>query len=112
MSKYITTLILALGLSMAFAHPAGNLKANYNSKTQILEVSYAHKVKDALDHYIAKMEISVNGKQVITHTLSLQESLEGGTLLYKLPALKATDKITVSSECNKGGKKSTSISLK
>ena len=112
MNRLIIILIFVLGISLAFAHPAGDVTGKYDAKTQLLEVSYAHQVKDATDHYISSVTVLVNGKNVITHNLSLQESAEGGTLIYKLPALKVGDKISVNTECSKGGKKSTNLSIK
>jgi hypothetical protein len=108
----ITILIsLILLFSVAYAHPAGTVKAAFDAKTELLSVEYVHKVKDSADHYIKFVQIDVNGNVAIQHTLSLQESVSGGTLIYKLPALKKGDIISVLTKCNKGGDKSTSIKI-
>ncbi|MCB5266923.1 MAG: thiosulfate oxidation carrier complex protein SoxZ [Candidatus Cloacimonetes bacterium] len=112
MKRMIVLSIMLLSLAIIYAHPAGNLAIKYDMKSQMLELNYAHKVKDAADHYINSVNVLVNGKTVLTHTLSLQESTEGGILSYKLPALKAGDKISISTQCNKGGKKSANLTLK
>lgn len=111
MKHTIILIILVLGLSLAFAHPAGNVKAALDQETALLTVDYAHKVKDAADHYIKHVEIKVNGRVTIVHSLSLQESLNGGSLLYRLPALNKGDKISVLTKCSKGGDKSANITV-
>ncbi len=111
MKQIIIILLLVLGLSLAFAHPAGVVKAVLDTETALLTVDFAHKVKDAADHYINSVEIKVNGKVAIVHSLSLQESVNGGSLVYKIPALKKGDKISVLTKCSKGGDKSANITV-
>ena len=100
--------LLALGLQ---AHPAGNVKAEYNATTQLLSVSFAHKVRDAADHYIVNVTVQVNGKKAIEQVLSRQENPDGGTLVYKMVGLNKGDKLSVATDCNKGGKRTANITI-
>jgi len=111
MRHILALIILVMSIGSLMAHPAGNVKATFNKENSLLTVEYAHKVRDAADHYIHYVEIKINAKEAILHKLSLQESLEGGTLIYKLPALKKGDKISVLTKCNKGGDKSSNITV-
>lgn len=111
MKNTIILIVLMLGLGFVYAHPAGNVKAAFNGESAMLSVDFAHKVNNAADHFINHVEIKVNGKVAIVHSLSDQENLNGGSLLYKLPAIKKGDKISVLTKCNKGGDKSANITV-
>lgn len=111
MKQILMIIVMTVALGALMAHPAGNVKPTFDKGSSLLSVSFAHKVRDAADHFINHVEIKVNGKDAIVHKLSLQESLEGGTLIYKLPALKKGDKINVLTKCNKGGDKSSTITV-
>ena len=111
MKKIIITAMLVLILSLAAAHPAAKVNGRYDSKTQLLYLSFQHGVRDAADHYIGKVNLWVNGKAVLTQLLYLQENDKGGNLVYKIPSLKPGDQILVKTECNKGGVKTYKLTL-
>ncbi len=107
----ILILLSALFTLGLFAHPANKVTASFNAETSILTVEYEHKVNNANDHFINNITVSLNGRKAIEQLLSLQESAAGGTFIYKMPGLKKGDKIAVQTECNKGGKKSSTITI-
>lgn len=112
MKKLMLIIVLGLmAITALSAHPAANVKAQYDAKTSILTVEYGHKVRDASDHYIFNVMIEVNGKKMVEQNLSAQESLDGGTLVYKLANLTKGDQVKVTTDCNKGGKKSTTLNV-
>lgn len=96
-------LALALGLS---AHPASDVKVTTDFTAKTVEISFTHKVKDATTHFIDDVKIKLNGKQIITQVLSLQEDANGGKVKYLIPELKKGDVIDADTRCNKGGNKS------
>ena len=64
MKKLMLIIVLGLmAITALSAHPAANVKAQYDAKTSILTVEYGHKVRDASDHYIFNVMIEVNGKR-------------------------------------------------
>ncbi|MCB5224155.1 MAG: hypothetical protein WCY21_00850 [Candidatus Cloacimonadaceae bacterium] len=105
----IALLALALGL---FAHPADDIRASYKASTQTLEISFDHKVKDSNVHFINSIEIHLNGDKIITQHTRAQIDNTGGSFLYKIPNLQKNDKLEIILNCNKGGKKSTTMILK
>jgi len=111
MKPTMIIIIMLFITALAFAHPAGKVSSSYDAKTQLLTVTYEHKVRDAADHFINAIFVQVNGKEAIRQNVSRQESLEGGSFIYKLISLKKGDKITVITECNKGGKKNHSLTI-
>jgi len=94
------------------AHPATDVKLNYDSKTKILAVSFNHPVKNADDHFIYEIEVKVNKKEVVKQTIKGQETLQGGEYLYKMIDLKPGDEVKVTTDCNKTGKKSAELIIK
>lgn len=112
MNKALILIALLMVASLAFAHPAGKVTASLNQETSVLTVNFEHKVSNNADHFINAVIIQINGKDSIRHTLTLQESKDGGNLLYRLPSLKKGDKITVTTDCNKGGKKTANVTVK
>ncbi len=110
MKHIIIISLMLLALSLGFAHPAGKVSAAYDAKTNILSVDFNHKVNNAADHYIQTVIVSLGGKEVIRQTITQQENAEGGSLVYK-PSSQKGDMISIQTECNKGGKKSTTITI-
>jgi len=112
MKKHILILIcLSLALGLLFAHPAGKVSAAYDAKTQILKIDYDHKVSSAKDHFIYNITVQVNGKKTIEQVIFIQDNENGGSYSYKMLGLKKGDKINVITDCNKGGKKSSAITV-
>ncbi len=107
----LIVLLLAAAYSLAFAHAPGRVSAAWDDETRLLTVTFNHKVSNISDHYVYDLIVQHNGKQVIKHTLNRQESAEGGSFVYKLIGINKGDKITVTADCNKGGKKSATITI-
>jgi len=105
------TLLLSLSIGL-FAHPASNVTLNYDATTLLLTVNFEHSVKNPADHYISEMIIKIDGKQIISQNLPLQENPTGGSLVYKLPGLKTGNLIEAVAVCNKIGKKSAKLTIK
>lgn len=104
----ILSIIAVISLN---AHPANTVKAQYDAKTALLTVDFAHKVNSVSEHYIFNLIVELNGKKMVEQNLSRQENLEGGSLVYKMLNLSKGDKVKVTADCNKGGKKSTTITI-
>ncbi len=112
MKKIIVISLLTLLVLGLYAHPASDVKMQYDTKTKQLTVDFKHSVKSATDHYINKVTILLDGKEVITQNLSLQDSNSGGSLVYKLSGIKSGSQVEAITNCNKTGKKSTKLSFK
>jgi len=115
MKTIIITFSLAAFLllaSLAWGHPAKGVNIAFDKATKVMTVSVAHDVKDNVKHFIKTIQITVNQKDVLTHNLTLQDNMKGGTYSYKLNDVKPGDKITVTTTCNFVGKKSASLIVK
>lgn len=100
-------LILALSLfaiQAAYAHPPQDIKITYDSKTKILTALITHNVSDVKKHYIAKVDVALNGKEIISHAISRQDNNINQKVSYLIPDAERGDKISVEAHCSISGK--------
>ena len=107
--ELLTGLFLSLTATM-LAHPAIDVSINPDYTAKTIEVVYKHVVTGGKDkHFIDEVKIKLNGKQIITQILSIQDGDKGGVVKYLIPELKNGDTIVADTRCNKGGNKSGQI---
>jgi len=111
LSLFITIIIL-LGATVLAAHPASSVTAGFDKDKGLLNVMFTHQVKNNADHFISEVVILKNKKPVITQKLSYQDSMEGGSLVFKINNLKPKDKLEIVTTCSKIGKKSYTLEIK
>ena len=104
----ITFLLIVLSVN---AHPASDVKAEFNSETNELTVSFEHKVSNSAKHFISEVKVYRNKEEIITQKISQQETEEGGRLIYRIPDAKPGDKLNIYTVCNKFGKKSLELKI-
>jgi len=108
--KRLVVVLSLLSISfVVFAHPAMEVTIKPDYVTKAIDLSYIHKVNDNSKHYIDEIKVRLNGKEIITQILSVQESGNGGAVKYLIPELKKGDKIEVETRCSKGGNKTGKI---
>lgn len=103
MKKFILIITALSFLSVLSAHPAVDVTLKFLPLNNNLVVVYQHPVKDNKDHYISDVRIELNGKEIISQKLTLQDTQTTGELTYKIPEAKSGDKIIVKTKCNKLG---------
>ena len=91
-------------LSTAFAHPPSDIIITYNPQTKILQAVIMHNVGNPESHYIKTVDVSLNGKEIINHTLSRQDNTVSQTVSYLIPDAKESDKLAVEAHCSISGK--------
>ncbi|PKN79420.1 MAG: hypothetical protein CVU48_05375 [Candidatus Cloacimonetes bacterium HGW-Cloacimonetes-1] len=112
LNKLFAILIMLSTIAVIFAHPASDVKPTFDLSKGSLVITYDHKVKDGGEHFIFDVKILLNKKEIINQKMGKQDSIAGGTVYYKIVDAKVGDKITVVTDCNKGGKKSIVIDVK
>lgn len=115
MKKNFFTILLILTVSIIFAHPASEIKLNYDAKTSILTINVLHiisatKVSDPTKHYIKEITVSVNGKEVIIESVKFQQNDRGETSSFLLN-VKPNDKVSVKAVCSISGTKIAQITI-
>jgi desulfoferrodoxin (superoxide reductase-like protein) len=73
-----------------------------------ISVSISHPVSNPNNHYVKKVEVTLNDKKIIEQTFSLQEG-NSQEVIYRIPSLKMSDTVTVEAFCNIAGSQKKTI---
>lgn len=103
-SLAVNSILLSSLSSTAYAHPPSGIKITYDSKTKILTALIMHNVSDVKKHYISKVDVGINGREIISHAISKQDNNINQKVSYLIPDAKAGDKLSVEAYCNISGK--------
>jgi hypothetical protein len=90
--------------STAYAHPPSDIKITFDTNTRILKAVITHNVSDVKKHFINKVEVELNGREIINHAISQQDNKNTQTVSYLIPDVKAGDMLSVEGHCNISGK--------
>ena len=96
----------------AYAHPPYDIKITFDPATKILTAVIMHNVANPLNHYIKKVDVGLNGKDIIEHTLSRQDNNESQTVRYLIPDAKEGDTLSVEGHCSILGELKKEITVK
>lgn len=94
---------LLLSFSLAFAHPPSDINISYDLVTKTLKAVITHNVSNPQKHFISKVEVGLNGKDIIVHQLSRQDNNNTQTVSYLIPDVKAGDKLSLEAHCSISG---------
>jgi len=95
---------LFVASTMAFAHPPSNIKIQFDDKTKILTAVIEHRVSNPKSHYINKVDIGLNGKEIQMLSFEEQETNTYQTVKFVVPQAKKGDTLSVEGYCNLSGK--------
>ena len=104
-------LALLFSTSPVLAHPSKSMVLDFSLQEHTLRVRIAHEVKKPLKHYIDKIVVELNGKEIIEQKFKSQISKEGQEAVYMIIDAKPGDKITVIAYCNVSGKKKQTVKI-
>ena len=91
-------------VSVAFAHPPSDIKITFDAKTKMLTAVIMHNTSNPINHYIEKVDVGLNGKEIIAHVISREDNNESQTVVYLIPDVKDKDVISVEGYCSISGK--------
>lgn len=98
--------------STAYAHPPSDIIITFDNKTKTLSAVIMHNVSNPASHFIRKVDIALNGKDIITHTFSRQDNNVSQTVSYFVPDVKTGDILSVEAHCSISGKLEKEIEIK
>ncbi|MDP8266393.1 MAG: hypothetical protein P9M07_05545 [Candidatus Aceula meridiana] len=108
----VSFMVVLLSSQSVFAHPPVRIDLSYDAATKIVTAVIVHPVRNPDQHYINKIDVSINDKEVIGQQISFQETPDTQTVSYRLPDIKAGDIIGVEGYCNINGKLEKTIEAK
>ncbi len=107
----ITIGVLFLSFKPVFGHPPSSLKIEFNLADHVLKVDVLHEVKDPAKHFIYKVAVDLNGKEIIKQTFKTQRDSTGLNVIYMIIDAKVGDEIGVTGFCSISGKKKETIKV-
>ena len=108
---FLLLFILSTSLS-AYAHPPPDIKITFDAKTKVLTAIIVHNVSNPTGHYIKKVDVGLNGKEIIEHKISRQDNNKTQTVSYYIPDVKDGDVLSVEGYCSIAGKLEKEIKVK
>lgn len=98
--------------STAHAHPPSDIKITFDPKTKMLQAVIMHNTSNPINHYIKKVDVGLNGKEIIGHAISREDNNESQTVSYLIPDVKDGDVVSVEGYCSISGKLEKEITIK
>ncbi len=95
-----------------FAHSPADINIAYDHDNKTITAIIAHPVPNPRQHYVHRVEVSVNGKEIIRHNISMQENSNSQTVSYRIADLKPGDVIDIEAYCNINGKRGKAIEIR
>jgi len=97
-------LVFIFVTSLAYAHPPQDIKISYDLETKILKAVIVHNTSNPKSHYIKKVDVGLNDKEIIEQAISKQDNNDAQTVSYLIPDVKKGDRISVEGYCSISGK--------
>lgn len=102
--KFTLLCFCLFSVSIAYAHPPQEIRLNYDPKTKILKAEIVHIVSNPASHYISKVDVALNGKEIIEHKISRQDNNNLQSVIYLIPDVQNNDIISIEAYCSISGK--------
>ncbi len=107
----LLVLLLAVAVTSAYAHTPSDMKISFDPGTKVLKLVIMHDTPDPVLHYIKRVNVELNGKEVINEEFSRQENNKSQTVSYTIPNAKPGDIITVYVRCSIFGRLKRTIKI-
>ena len=88
----------------AFAHPPSDIKIQFDDRLNTLTAVIEHPVSNPNTHYIKKVDIGLNGKEIETLPFTKQDNNAAQIIIVALPQATKGDVLSVEAYCNLSGK--------
>ncbi len=115
MKKRILFLSLFICLALpgiACAHPPKDIEVSYEPATRVLTALIIHDSSNPQGHYIKKVDIGLNGQEIIQQMISRQDNNNSQRVSYFIPDAKPGDRLSVEGYCSISGKLEKEIAVK
>ena len=109
---FVAFFFLLSFLKAAGAHPPSDINITFDPETKMLQAEIMHNTSNPLTHYIKKIDLGLNGKEIIEHLVSKQDNNKSQKVSYLIVDVKDGDLITVEGYCSISGKLTKEIRVK
>jgi hypothetical protein len=101
---FLAIFVLFAAASKAYAHPPSDIKITFDPNSKMLSAVIVHNTSNPLNHYISKVDVGLNGKEIIEQAISREDNNETQTVSYLIPDVKNGDVLSVEGYCSISGK--------
>ncbi len=105
-------IVMLFPISLVYAHPPSDIKITFNPDTKILDAVIYHNTSNPINHYIKKVDVGLNGREIIEHHISRQDNNEVQFVTYLIPDAKDGDVLSVEGYCSISGKLKKEVTVK
>ncbi len=109
---FMFLLICLVSISIAYAHPPKDIEISYDPGTKMLTALIMHDTSNPLGHYIKKVDIGLNDKEIIELKFLKQDNLNFQKVSYSVADVKSGDRLSVEGYCSISGKLKKEIIVK
>ena len=79
---FLFFLVFLVTVPRAYAHPPSDIKITFDPATRILQAVIIHNTSNLVNHYINKVDVGLNGKEIVEH--EIRPATFGAALLIKI----------------------------
>ena len=108
----IVCFVFLFTASIVYAHPPSDIKITFDQAKNMLTAVIVHNTSNPSKHYINKVDIGLNGKEIIEQNISRQDNGVEQTVSYLIPDVKDGDVLSVEGYCSISGKLEKEITVK
>lgn len=108
---FVIGIFIFCEVGIGYSHAPSKLDLDFDKDTQILSLTFEHRVRNPERHFVYRVRVRLNKKDVIEQKLDRQDTENGGSLIYKINGAKSGDVIEVRLNCMEGGSKSGKMSI-
>ena len=105
-------LIFFTAVSTVYAHPPSDIEITFDPKTKVVTAVIVHNTSNPTSHYIKKVDVGLNGKEITENVLLKQDNNKTQTISYLVADVKDGDVVSVEGYCNISGKLKKEIIIK
>lgn len=107
----MSVIVSIIFTSVGFAHMPTAVELEFDNDTKVLTVHVTHAVSKINKHYVDKVVVELNDKEIVTQTFRSQKDGEGQEAMYIIIDAKVGDTIAVTGYCNVSGNKKASLTV-
>ncbi len=107
----VSVLVLFVLAGVVYAHPPQDIVITFDPAAKMVTAVITHGVSNPASHYIAKVDVDLNGKEIISQAISRQDNNTNQTVKYYIPDAKAGDTLSVEAYCSISGKLAKEIKI-
>lgn len=112
MSTFLVIFVFLAVCSTAYAHPPSDIIIGYDPQAKVLHAVIMHNTSNPVSHYINKVDVGLNGNEIVEHHISREDNNISQTVDYLIPDAKPGDKLSVEAYCSISGKLKKEIEIK